>query len=43
MEEILYELRERITALNLGRWDYIFSTIKAFAHNPAMVLPDRNK
>jgi malate synthase len=43
MEEILYELRERITALNLGRWDYIFSMIKVFAHDPAMVLPDRNR
>lgn len=42
MEEILYELRERITALNLGRWDYIFSIIKVFAHDPAMVLPDRS-
>ncbi len=43
MEEILYELRDRITALNLGRWDYIFSMIKVFAHDPAMVLPDRNR
>ena len=28
MDEILYSLRERITALNFGRWDYIFSLIK---------------
>src|SRR6266496_6757821 len=28
MDEILYELRERMTALNFGRWDYIFSLIK---------------
>ncbi|MER3400694.1 MAG: malate synthase A [Thermoflexus sp.] len=43
MEEILYELRERATALNLGRWDYIFSMIKVFAHDPTMVLPDRSR
>ncbi len=43
MEEILYELRHRITALNLGRWDYIFSMIKVFAHDPAMCLPDRQR
>jgi len=43
MEEILYELRDRITALNLGRWDYIFSMIKVFAHDGHMVLPDRNR
>ncbi|MEW6045028.1 MAG: malate synthase A [Bacillota bacterium] len=41
MEEILYELRERITGLNLGRWDYIFSFIKTFRHRSDMVLPDR--
>jgi malate synthase len=28
MEEILYELRDYGCALNAGRWDYIFSTIK---------------
>ncbi|WP_324716733.1 malate synthase A [Carboxydochorda subterranea] len=41
MEGILYELRDRITGLNLGRWDYIFSFIKTFAHRPDRVLPDR--
>ena len=41
MEEILFELRERITGLNLGRWDYIFSFIKTFRHRPDLVLPDR--
>ena len=41
MEEVLYELRERSTGLNLGRWDYIFSVIKTFASDPAWVLPDR--
>ncbi len=41
MDEILYELRERITGLNLGRWDYIFSFIKTFADDERYVLPDR--
>ncbi len=42
MEEILFELKEHIVALNAGRWDYIFSMIKKFssrADRPA--LPDR--
>jgi malate synthase len=43
MEEILYELREHSAGLNAGRWDYIFSAIKCFAHDPAMVLPDRGR
>jgi malate synthase len=42
MEEILYELREHSCALNAGRWDYIFSTIKTFRERPEFVLPDRN-
>ncbi|MHB1535272.1 MAG: malate synthase A [Acidimicrobiales bacterium] len=41
MEEILYELRDHITGLNAGRWDYIFSIAKRFAADPAFVLPDR--
>jgi malate synthase len=42
MEEILYELREHSAGLNAGRWDYIFSAIKCFAHDPGRVLPDRS-
>src|SRR6266699_6184440 len=41
MDEILYELRERITALNLGRWDYIFSLIKFLGHDPRFIVPER--
>ena len=41
MHEILYELRNYITALNCGRWDYIFSYIKSFQNNPSKILPDR--
>jgi malate synthase len=40
-DEILYELRERITALNFGRWDYIFSLIKFLGHDPRFILPER--
>ena len=36
-EEILYELRDYGCALNAGRWDYIFSTIKKLG----ALLPDR--
>jgi malate synthase len=42
MEEILFELRAHSCALNAGRWDYIFSTIKTFRERPEFVLPDRN-
>ncbi|MGC1908442.1 MAG: malate synthase A [Candidatus Dormiibacterota bacterium] len=41
MEEILYELRERSTGLNAGRWDYMFSIIKKFRDDPRFILPDR--
>ena len=37
MDAILYELRDYGCALNAGRWDYIFSTIKKLG----AVLPDR--
>jgi malate synthase len=42
MDEILYELREHVTGLNCGRWDYIFSFIKKFRNIPRFVLPDRS-
>ncbi|HLS44271.1 MAG TPA: malate synthase A, partial [Ornithinicoccus sp.] len=42
MEEILYELRDHSSGLNAGRWDYIFSYIRTFAHRgPEYVLPER--
>jgi len=41
MHEILHELKDYIVGLNCGRWDYIFSFIKKFSHDPAFVLPDR--
>jgi malate synthase len=41
MEEMLYELREHAAGLNAGRWDYLFSIIKAFRTRADFVLPDR--
>ena len=41
MDEILYELRDRIQGLNCGRWDYIFSYIKTLRFDHAYLLPDR--
>jgi malate synthase len=43
MDEILYELRDRVVGLNCGRWDYIFSFIKYQANDPRAVLPDRSQ
>jgi malate synthase len=40
-EEILWELRERATALNVGRWDKIFSDLKVLFRHPDRVLADR--
>src|SRR5919106_5555990 len=41
MEEILYELRDHAAGLNAGRWDYLFSVIKAFRRESSAILPDR--
>jgi malate synthase len=41
MDEILYELRDHIVGLNCGRWDYIFSYIRAFQGDSTRVLPER--
>ena len=43
MEEILYELRTHIIALNCGRWDYIFSMLKVFRKDASYLLPDRSQ
>lgn len=44
MDEILYELRSHCSGLNAGRWDYIFSYVRTFAHRgDEFVLPDRDK
>ncbi len=41
MEEILYELKDYIVALNAGRWDYLFSSIKMMSTRSDIVYPDR--
>ncbi len=41
MEEILYEMRDHITGLHTGNWDYLFSVAKTFREDPSFVLPDR--
>lgn len=41
MDEILHALGPYATALNAGRWDYIFSVIKKLGRDPRFVLPDR--
>lgn len=43
MDEILHALRGRIVALNCGRWDYIFSTIKTLRAHRDRVLPERGQ
>jgi malate synthase len=42
MEEFIYNLRDHIVGLNLGRWDYMASLIHFNLHDPGWVLPDRN-
>jgi len=41
MDEILYELRDHMSGLNAGRWDYMFSIIKKFRTRNDRILPDR--
>ena len=42
MEEFLFNLRDHILGLNLGRWDYMASLIHFNLMDPKWVLPDRN-
>lgn len=41
MEEILYELRDHIVAMNVGRWDKIFSDIKVLRNHPDKIMENR--
>ena len=41
-EEFVYNLRDHILGLNLGRWDYMASLIHFNLQDPGWVLPDRN-
>ncbi|HYH00931.1 MAG TPA: hypothetical protein VD837_17520 [Terriglobales bacterium] len=42
MEEFIYNLRDHILGLNLGRWDYMASLIHYNLSDAEWVLPDRN-
>ena len=42
MEEFIYNLRDHLIGLNLGRWDYMASLIHFNLEDPEWVLPDRN-
>ncbi len=42
MEEFLFNLRDYILGLNLGRWDYMASLIHFNFNDPRWLLPDRN-
>lgn len=42
MEEFIYNLRDHLLGLNLGRWDYMASLIHFNLQDPRWVLPDRN-
>ena len=42
MEEFIYNLRDHIVGLNLGRWDYMASLIHYTLADSRWVLPDRN-
>ncbi len=42
LEEFVYNLREHLFGLNLGRWDYMASLIHFNLNDPNWVLPDRN-
>lgn len=41
MDEIIYSLRNYITGLNAGRWDYLFNIIKKFSHSKEFIFSDR--
>ena len=42
MEEFIYNLRDHVVGLNLGRWDYMASLIHFNFEDPEWILPDRN-
>jgi len=42
LEEIIWTLRDRLTGLNVGRWDYVLSLIRSMHLDGGYVLPDRS-
>lgn len=43
IEEILFELRDHVVGMNVGRWDKIFSDIKTLKNHPSRISPDRGE
>ncbi len=43
LDEIIYELRNHMSGLNCGRWDYIFSYIKKFRKHKGFIVPNRSQ
>ncbi|MFD7917800.1 malate synthase A [Streptomyces sp. NPDC059740] len=43
MEEILHELAEHATALQMGRGNYLAGVVRALSHRPDAVLPDMDR
>lgn len=43
VEEILFELRDHVVGMNVGRWDKIFSDIKTLKNHPSRISPDRSE
>ncbi len=43
MEEILFEIKDHAIALNVGRWDKIFSDIKILKNHPDRISADRSQ
>ncbi|CAF1072061.1 unnamed protein product [Rotaria sordida] len=43
IDEVLYVLRDHIVGLNCGRWDYIFSYLKAFRNHREFLTPNRSE
>jgi malate synthase len=41
-ESLVWSLRDRITGLNVGRWDYMLSLIRTMHGDSSYVLPDRD-
>jgi malate synthase len=42
MDEFIYNLRDHIVGLNMGRWDYMASIIHWHLNDPEWILPDRD-
>jgi malate synthase len=42
IDEIIYELRDHLTSLHAGRWNYLFSLIKNFRRYERYILADRD-